>query len=641
MYFSRFGLKALLLLSVIVFSTLSSEAQIECAHFRKACFSDQLKTADASDGSREDIHQLNAFWQIDPAIRFITGGISYRFVVLSAQYDSLRLELSPSLIIDSVLLDGNQVEWERSSRRLSIPVDGALPATQHAVSVFYHGEPGNSGFGSFVQSSTPEGFPIIWTLSQPDGAADWWPIKAGLSDKIDSSDFVIRIPPGNKAACNGKLIMVDTLQDALQFHWQHRYPVAPYLVAVAVTAYDEIRSMVPLSVGEVELLNYCFPSKRGEWEWQQAEVKAMFLYFDSLFVPYPFMREKYGHAQFGWGGGMEHQTMSFMADLGPWLTSHELAHQWFGNLVTCSSWKDIWLNEGFATWMTGLFFERFNPPAFYYWKRNNILEIVSQPDGSVMVDDTTLVSRIFNGRLSYYKGAMVLHMLRMQLGDAAFWQACRNYLNDPDLQFGFATTDDFRQHAESVSGISLEDFFDAWIRSEGHPRVSLLWRNEVGGVRLRLRQRASTGESTIFPMHLPIRMKSGLQLKDTTVVFDVSALTLTIPSGFVVDSIIPDGDADVIAEFEIGRLSMEESSGGLYPNPSQSGILWYDIEVLPQPIKAELWDYTGRLIQSAIPVYPELGRLGFDTGGLANGLYIIRLQLSDKVLMLPFVRVKK
>lgn len=640
MYFSRDGLKALLLLSLIVISTLNAGAQIDCAHFRKACFLDHLKSAEAMDDSREDIHQLNAYWQVDPAVRFIQGEIQYRFVVLAAQYDSLRLELSPGLSIDSILLNGNHVGWQRINRRLSIPVEGALPSTQQTVSLFYRGEPGNSGFGSFVQSTTPEGDPIIWTLSQPDGAADWWPIKPGLSDKIDSSDFVIRIPQGNKAACNGKLIMVDTLPDALQFHWQHRYPIAPYLVAVAVTAYDEIRSMVPLSTGEVELLNYCFPSKRGEWEWQQAEVKAMFQYFDSLFVPYPFMREKYGHAQFGWGGGMEHQTMSFMADLGPWLTSHELAHQWFGNLVTCRSWKDIWLNEGFATWMTGLFFERFNPPAFYYWKRNNILEIISKPDGSVLVDDTTLVSRIFDGRLSYYKGAMVLHMLRLRMGDDAFWQACRNYLNDPELQFGFAATDDFREHAEAAGGVSLVDFFDAWIRSEGHPQVSVLWRDEAQGVRLKLRQRASTGASTVFPMQLVIRMKSEMQIRDTTLLFDTSERELIIPCGFAVDSVIPDPHSDVIAQFQTGRLSVESSDGSVYPNPYQTGLLWFDIEAAPQPINAELWDLTGRIIRPAMPIVVELGRLGFDPGDLSNGLYVLRLQLSERVLMLPFIRAK-
>jgi len=177
--------------------------------------------------------------------------------------------------------------------------------------------------------------------------------------------------------------------------------------------------------------------------------------YTTLFEEYPFANEKYGHAQFGWGGGMEHTTVSFMGSFGRNLIAHELAHQWFGNKITCGSWKDIWLNEGFATYLSGLTIENLDGnSAFITWKQQRINSITSQPNGAVYLtdSDTTSVNRIFNGRLSYDKGSMVLHMLRKKLGDADFFQGLKNYLADANHAYGYAKTEDFIAIMETTSG---------------------------------------------------------------------------------------------------------------------------------------------------------------------------------------------
>jgi aminopeptidase N len=199
--------------------------------------------------------------------------------------------------------------------------------------------------------------------------------------------------------------------------------------------------------------------------------------FSGLFEEYPFSNEKYGHAQFGWGGGMEHTTVSFMGGFSRGLIAHELAHQWFGNKVTCGSWKDIWLNEGFATYLSGLVIENFDGfESFTAWKQNRINSITSQPGGSVyIIDNDTTSSRIFNGRLSYSKGAMVAHMLRKELNDAIFFESLQNYLADPDLSYGYAKSDDFIASVEETAQGDLTEFFNDWLYGEGYPTYAIEW----------------------------------------------------------------------------------------------------------------------------------------------------------------------
>ena len=628
---------------VCMFLTLKGNAQHTCQQ-SKSSFKEILQIKSGrSQVDQEDITYLAVFWNIDPAVRQISGSVKYSFTVTSASYDSFRLDLSDSLEVIDVVRQGTNILFNHSMEQLSISLPGMTIGDTATVQIFYQGVPSNSGFGSFVTGVTNAGDPVMWTLSQPFGASDWWPAKESFSDKIDSSDYFISIPPGNKAAGVGKLVEVDSSSSVAHiYHWKHRYPVAAYLIATAVTNYAEIRREVPLRDGNLELLNYCYPAQVGEWDWQQTEVIAMLQYFDSLFTPYPFMLEKYGHAQFGWGGGMEHQTMSFMADLGPWLTSHELGHQWFGDAITCSSWKDIWLNEGFATYVTGLFFERFNPPAFYYWKKNVRDEITSQPGGSVIVDDTTSVNRIFDGRLSYAKGAFVLHMLRNTLGEQVFFEALKSYLNSPDFQFGFVQTSDFQESIESASGVNLDTFFNQWIIGEGYPNIEVKWMPTDEGLYIQLSQTASIG-NTIFSTQVPLRL---FGTSDSTMILlplDQAEAHFLLKPGFSVESIEVDPESDWLARYNLTFLTTDaplEDQIGVYPNPVSSDFfVKFPNGQLPQSVSMIQAD--GKEIQAKVSVDKYLGIYKLSlVQQAAPGTYYVQLHYLNRVLSIPVVVAK-
>ena len=165
------------------------------------------------------------------------------------------------------------------------------------MTVYYHGVPPDNGFGSFVQS-THKGTPVIWTLSEPYGASDWWPCKNSLTDKADSIDIFVTTPAEYKAASNG--LLISSLPDGtgMVYHWKHRYPIATYLVCMAVTNYSRYIHKVPFGPDTLKVINYIYPEDSAAAYAQTANAVPMIQVYDSLFGIYPFQNEKYGHTQF-------------------------------------------------------------------------------------------------------------------------------------------------------------------------------------------------------------------------------------------------------------------------------------------------------------------------------------------------------
>ena len=426
--------------------------------------------------------------RIDPARREIEGALVMEAKSETAGLTAVPLDFYANMQVLSV--GENAVSFARSGNVLSLNLAQAYQrGEKFRVSVSYRGNPQDGGFGAFT-FNTHNGAPIIASLSEPYYARLWWPCKDTPVDKADSVQIDLTVPDNLTAVSNGTLESVRSLSGWKTFSWKTRYPITTYLVSVAVSNYAEFGETFTFLDGtRMPLVHYVYPERLGDAQFQLADTPDMLKFFNRAFGDYPFKKEKYGHAQFAWGGGMEHQTITSLGGFSDGLVSHELAHQWFGDLITMKSWQDIWLNEGFASYSEALFVEdRFDKAAY----RNYMGRMDHSYTGSVFVRDTTSVGSIFNTTV-YHKGAWVLHTLRHVIGDATFFQLLRSYVADPRYRFGSASTDDFKNLAEQISGRELDWFFEQWVYREGRPELLYGWKQEGAQLILRVQQTQSGG----------------------------------------------------------------------------------------------------------------------------------------------------
>lgn len=465
------------------------------------------KSARTNASTNFDVQYYKAEWEVDPAVNYIKGKLT-AYYIMTAPGGSISFDLNNTLSVSSVQQRNVPLAVSHTNNTLQINFPAFVTtATLDSVSIFYEGTPPNSGFGSFVVSTHGNpAVPVMWTLSEPFGSSEWWPCKNGLDDKADNGiDIYVTHPVAYKAAANG-LLQSETPLDGgkIRTHWKHTYPIASYLVCFAVTNYTVFNNSVFIGSTNLPMLTYCYPESLTSFQAGTQNTLDALVLFSNLFGTYPFINEKYGHVQFGWGGGMEHQTNSFMVNASESLVVHELGHQWFGDKITCGGWEDIWLNEGFATHLASIYMENKYPQNIKTRRANEIAQITAQNEGSVRVDDITNVNRIFSNRLSYTKGSHLLYMLRWILGDTVFFNGIRNYINDTSLAYNFAKTENLKSHLETVSGKDLTYFFDQWYTGQGFPSYQLEWNSTGNSVQYNLKQTTSHSSVGFFQLPVPL-----------------------------------------------------------------------------------------------------------------------------------------
>lgn len=472
----------------------------------------------AADQACYDVLRYSLRLAVAPATERIDGVLTMRARRIAAG-ERIALDLDPALALGAVRVDGREVAVARDGGRFTVPVDAAVGA-EFVVEVAYGGAPRKAinppWVGGFTWQRTTDGKPWIATSCQGEGADLWWPCKDHPSDKPDGFELWCTVPAGLVCASNGVQQGPPTLDEEAKtatWHWRTDLPIANYNVALNIAPYVELASTHKCVDGvEMPVRFYVLPESRKRAE----ACMPMFLdhvrVFEELLGPYPFRREKYGVAEAPFLG-MEHQTIlaygnGFRDEQYDWLHNHELAHEWWGNLVTCRDWKDMWIHEGFGTYMQPLYREK------RFGRKSHDDEIAGytmQNRKPVAPREPRNTHEIYfgaGGSDIYQKGSKVLHVLRWQLGDERFFTFLRRMCY-PDAAAArttdgsavrFVDTDDVVATASAVAGVDMAWFFEVYVRQPALPSLDV----ERAGAALRLRWRAPGDRP--FPLAVPVRV---------------------------------------------------------------------------------------------------------------------------------------
>ncbi len=482
---------------MILQNYLHSLFVITCMCFATAGLSQPTPTMRNFAAAETDVHYQEMHVEIDPAINKVAGEITFYFTSRIDQLNRFVVDYQDELPILFIQRGNTTLTYSRSNDLITIDLaKSLLVGEQDTVTISYESE-------GTLRQELHSGIPVIST--DLDLGVLWYPGKRDLTDKIDSVDLYVTTPPNQYVAGNGTLEGIEVIDDKWIHHWRHRHPIATtYLLELAITNYTIVKDSVLLRDGTMlPLYHYLYPESVAALSAELAATPDILQFFENHFGAYPFADEKYGHAQYTAGGALEVQTMSFMGFFNFEVIAHEMAHQWFGDNVTFGSWSDIWMSEGMAEYLSGLAVEALRPTEWNGVKTSKINSITSQPGGSVYVTDTTDLSVIFDGRLTYNKGFYLAHMLRWMVGDTAFFQACRNYLQDHDA--AYARTSDFQEHLEAVSGVALDGFFADWFYGQGYPSYTVSWEQVQDSVILWIDQVQSDPSVSYFEMPVPIK----------------------------------------------------------------------------------------------------------------------------------------
>lgn len=564
-------------------------------------------------------------------------------VTSTEEIDTFAIELHESLTIDSIFIQENNKLFSHIGNMIYIDLtDNPIAGDEtFLVKVYYNGESEGNGISrGFSWSSFSY---VVWTLSESYHSADWFPSKMSLTDKADSADINITVPQGLMVGSNG-LLETDTIGDNIKFMWKTRYPVDYYLLCIAIGEYREhISYSTPEELnGDSILIQHFIYDTDNYYEDNVVNLDstgAIIELYSELFGLYPFYEEKYGHVSAPIGGGMEHQTMSTMYNYSMGLIIHELAHQWFGDYVTCGTWQDIWFNEGFASYSEYLSEQYLaSQTSADDWMIEAHDLALEELEGSVYIpfEDVYNEGRIFSYALSYKKGAALVHMLRYLVDDdELFFGMLKNFLEEN--AFGTATGDELKAYFNANSGYNFDNFFNQWYYGKGFPTYDVWYNQDADNLSLFLNQTTSSAETALFniPVEFKVNFDDGTDTLliipfytnyiDTT--FDI---TKTV-SGIEVDpdNWILNGEGSVATDIN----NIQTYDLKLYPNPAQNIL---NVSTNTTISNFTILDISGNVLKV---LNPQTGTFKIDIDDLPSGVYIIRFNQGDDIVTKRFVKM--
>ena len=599
------------------------------------------------------------FYELNLDIDFnssrIRGSVTVNGFIGNIYPDFIELDLYDNMTVDSILQNNIPILYLHENDMLKIPISDITLNDENlfSLTIFYQGTPDHCGAGGF-KFDEHQNIGHVWTLSEAYCARSWWPCKDDPSDKADSVNIIVSVPiePAYIVASNGLLSSTTINNNKKTYFWKERYPITTYLVSLAIYPYTKWvdQYVSPISSDTMLIEHYVFPDRYEASYPNYSLTKDMLSFFSELFGEYPFIFEKYGHADFTWGGGMEHQTLSSMGSFSQNLMVHELGHSWWGNLITCKTFNDIWLNEGFARYCQALWAEHMYGREAYFDFMNNHAYYGA---GTIYVENPSSNSQIFSAGLSYNKASWVLHMLRHKVGETMFFDILKSYASNDSLSYNAASTSDFQKVCEDISGLDFEQFFQQWIYGEKYPKYELSWWHEGNGIYNVKIDQVQSYNFFSMPIDLKFSGSAGPMLVDTTIVIEnnnSSQLYEFSGFNFLVENVMLDPENWILKEATYSvneidnilpdRVEVEKA----FPNPFNSKVK-LSFYINPQfgdtHVRVNVFDSEGKIVESLIDngFMPGYHTSFWNANGKSSGVYFIQLATdnyidSQKILFL-------
>jgi len=465
-----------------------------------------------------DLQHLKLELSFDLPAKKLLGAATLRMAPLSSDLRELVLD-SAALKIESITAAGHSVAFHTADDKLYIALDRQYPAgTPIDFVIRYNTQPKRGLFFVFPDKHHPGRPRQIWADGDTAGGNNryWFPSYDFPNDKT-TTEMLVTVPAGWKVLSNGKLAGAEENKTAgaTVFHWLQDKPHATYLVSLVAGEFDTHTENWKVPV------EYYVPRGRGgAIERTFGRTTQMLDFFSDNIAPYPWA--KYAQAMVDtFGGGMENTSATTEGaaaileerdfDDRRWSTdsliAHEMAHQWFGDLVTCADWRHTWLNEGFATYFEALWEEHARGRDVFDWQELRAARGITSFPARVAVVPQNGQDETFAYAMIYNKGGWTLHMVRGQLGDARFWKAIQHYAQK--FSYQTATTADLVESISEATGQDLEWLFDQYVYKPGHPQFEVAWDYDSANSLLHLAvQQKQKVDGKPAPFRVPIEIET-------------------------------------------------------------------------------------------------------------------------------------
>jgi len=637
------------LLLVLSIASLWSYAQApyneniekKCSHQRqflnKQKPSDPLGINDVTHvADKYDMSFVHLDLLVSSSSTYVEGSALINAKVLSPTLDTIYLELNQTLTLDSMKLNGDLISPVFEDSELFVLVEEMQEGDDISLITYYHGASSSTGFFSGISSdyNSSYGKTVTWTLSEPFSARDWWPVRQSLDDKIDSIYQDYTCIDTEMVGSIGLLTNVlDNGDGTKTYSWKSHYPISYYLISFAVSDFMDYSIYAhpeQLNGDSILIQNFiyndpnCLNNNQANIDMSSNILELL----SEKYGLYPFHEEKYGNCLTEIGGGMEHQTMTTIGGFSFGLNTHEMAHQWYGDNITCATWSDIWINEGFASYSeyVGAQYLQSQSSA-NSWMNSAHNYVMSESGGSVYVPENEIYYnnewRIFDGRLTYKKGAAIIHQIRYLVNDDdLFFEAMQNYTEE--FTDSLATGLDYKTSMENSTGLDLDDYFDQWYFGEGYPTYSIEYSYSGAGLFIAVTQTTSSLTTPFFSLPLEVKLSFGGG-EDTTFRIPITDNITYFQTGITENIIMLQVDPNnwiinKLSGISVGTSELRNDMKFIVgPNPT-NGPLQLRFENQNTEKQISITDLSGRVVKTL----STKESVNIDVSGLSKGYYVIK-----------------